>query len=410
MPNYLILLVGGNTLPNYVVATYLSEKADAALKPDKIILVSSKEMDTAGVTARLKTAIQVKLKLEPILASWHNTKTGDQLATEIATILDKNLTNQAHLNYTGGTKQMAVCAIQALGILDQKSQVSSTYLSYLDASSNSLRYEKSSSLTAPTADLRCQVWLNVEEVLSLNKDKGKISNYTETPFYPDLADHLRKMASGVEPGGREWFCVNYKPWILKNSADGDKLNPASQGTPMNVSTLGDDFENLVAREWGKRDLLWSELDQEKLDFLLKGKWLSQVILANIKKFKNEVEPGISDFRANLKIDGFETDLLILQGYHLTLVACTTIGCINFDIDLEDRLRGKAFEALHRAEQLGGEEARVMLITLAEPKLATRLEQDLKTSFGTGKSKFKVWSYAQLYGNEFKTSFLNFLNC
>jgi hypothetical protein len=84
----------------------------------------------------------------------------------------------------------------------------------------------------------------------------------------------------------------------------------------------------------------------------------------------------------------------MRGYKLILITCTTENCIGV-------VKQKAFEALFRAEQLGGEHASVVVLSLLHKihkntdKTLGSLEQDLK-QFNT-KQKVKLLGYEDILG-------------
>jgi hypothetical protein len=73
---------------------------------------------------------------------------------------------------------------------------------------------------------------------------------------------------------------------------------------------------------------------------------------------------------------FEVDVAALSGYQLFAFSCTTAWG-------KATLKQKLFEVLIRGRQLGGDEARIALVTTAkEPKynVAHALQQELQTSW------------------------------
>ena len=68
----------------------------------------------------------------------------------------------------------------------------------------------------------------------------------------------------------------------------------------------------------------------------------------------------------------EVDLVAVFGYQLVLISCTVD-------DGRDLVKQKAFEAMHRARQMGGDGARAVMISLA--KDPGDIERDLMDDIG-----------------------------
>ena len=88
---------------------------------------------------------------------------------------------------------------------------------------------------------------------------------------------------------------------------------------------------------------------------------------------------------------FEIDVLVINGYQICGISCGT--AIKHDKKgrekLSNSLKNKGFEIILRSSQIGGEEARSVLVTLLERNLARDLEKDLKAATGAGEHKFIV---------------------
>ena len=79
---------------------------------------------------------------------------------------------------------------------------------------------------------------------------------------------------------------------------------------------------------------------------------------------------------------FELDVVAVLGYQVVVVSCSV------DSD-PGRIKGKAMEAYHRAKQLGGDEARAVVLCVATYEYAERVEKELEDETGT-KRPLQVW--------------------
>ena len=128
----LILLVGTNPLPNYVVGKYFLEELEKGnfkegSKLQKIWLVCTKETkDFASQLIKQLEISQVKIALkqlsdpsDPII-----------IARDFGSLLDEinkeNPNSKIHINYTGGTKAMSVHAVKTALIPLLKKELSAS--------------------------------------------------------------------------------------------------------------------------------------------------------------------------------------------------------------------------------------------------------------------------------------------
>ena len=123
--NDLILLVGSNTLPNYLAACKLNPK-------NRIFLLYSKE--TEKPQERLKKVLKdnfskIEVKAEPI----KNPGNGREIQEWYKR---KNISGGAHLNYTGGTKAMSVHIFEAWKEMGN----SDSNASYIDDRNSRIRF------------------------------------------------------------------------------------------------------------------------------------------------------------------------------------------------------------------------------------------------------------------------------
>jgi hypothetical protein len=133
---------------------------------------------------------------------------------------------------------------------------------------------------------------------------------------------------------------------------------------------------------------------------INGGWLEDLALLALHRLSEEKDVCLSrdNICKNVIINydkrTAELDIVVMRGYKLILITCTTENCIGV-------VKQKAFEALFRAEQLGGEHASVVVLSLLHKihkntdKTLGSLEQDLK-QFNT-KQKVKLLGYEDILG-------------
>ncbi len=91
-------------------------------------------------------------------------------------------------------------------------------------------------------------------------------------------------------------------------------------------------------------------------------------------------------RANpkdLKVRPFELDVVAVLGHQIVVVSCTTSGNAG-------RIKQKGIEAYHRAKQLGGDEARAIVLCSAHPNEQPYFEDELQDETGSTDVPLQVW--------------------
>ena len=428
----LFLLVGNNTLPNYVSAQLLADSQT------QIFLVYSE--GTSDQRKWLNDLLSGKgyQQITPIEVEEANPKDIRNQVLKAA----HSLTGTIGLNYTGGTKTMAVHAYNAI----QQEVVNVTsYFSYLDARTLSMVIE-GSGLTYPKAiKVNRAVKLSVDELLRLHGIEAKFS--TEPPLWPKSAAAIAKVHANQadhkrwqrwiaktffkDIKEREWPQVVKKedrecPQVVKKEdrecpqvvKEDDRENAWKQWVRQRFI-----LEEYKRRQWKTKGMLAktpfelpdslkdvaTELAKEanfalpitmreimkkggfrkaeKFGKWFEGLWLESFVLAHALELKNK---GVIDsIAANIDTSGtpdFEFDVAMMRGYQLFALSCTTS-------DNKGLCKSKLFEAVSRAEQMGGAEARVGLVTCFDnPSVLLNEVKDL-----LGEKRVRVFGRQQLLG-------------
>jgi len=413
----LVLLVGTNPLPNYIVAKYLYTCGKPDLKPEQILLVCTAH--TYDIAKRLKMVFEDELHAsveEPLSFD-------DPFDNKDREYLIKKLTQlqklgPIHLNYTGGTKAMGIQVYQLVKILEEQARkqnkTNSFSYSYLDASSNLLKFDdgmvEPRTKTGVPFDMRRASGAKVTLNTLLDLHDCKKIKPKSVGAYPEIAIWLfDKLASKVPDIAEEPSFRTFQVWINRCK----ELNKGKVSEEQKKQFLdeyvwpdGRDFEelaNLLAHyynhnpqdcTWGNLfNREWSNSAKEKRDTLidfLHGPWLEILLHEKLSSHLNDeayFDLPLTECHRNIRAkrgdakEGMELDVVLMRGYELTIVSCTVAGYgLNKDQD-RSVLKNKAFEVLHRARQLGGEQAQAVLVTLAETAIIQSLMEDLKTDFG-----------------------------
>ncbi|MDD3534388.1 MAG: hypothetical protein PHR27_10245 [Candidatus Cloacimonetes bacterium] len=119
------------------------------------------------------------------------------------------------------------------------------------------------------------------------------------------------------------------------------------------------------------------ISEKHINKFIDGVWLEHYLYDELNKISNDIEI----YHGIVKQNHFEIDLMAIYGYQMTLISVTT-DCKKGGCKL------KAFEAIHRAHQLGGDEAKAVLVTLME--CPRTLEDDIRGTFGSTIPGFKAF--------------------
>jgi hypothetical protein len=330
----LILLIGTNPTPNYVVTQILKDKIS------RVYLVYSENTNEQIGTKAFADTLESIIQKKPSITCQKIALSEINSAIEIKNNLDSHLNSlsgDVHLNYTGGTKMMAVHVYLYL----KETYGERFSASYLDARTFSLVYDDV--INTSVDDFRNTVSIDLKDMLNLH---GYELCGSKTDLGENLANYVNTIISGLS------------------------TNP-SQNIPNDIQ---DEYP------------IDSTINKNEIQG---GKWLEKVIFLKAKEWvDNQNRPSLSIYRnvSAQKSGGrdCEIDITVLYGYQLILISISKTKD-------QGKLKAKAFEVYHRAKQLGGEEARVILVTgwkKAEKEKGRTtpnieiLKSDLSQSIGT----------------------------
>jgi hypothetical protein len=340
----LVLLVGTNPLPNLVAAEMLAKEGC------KIILLHSPGSRGTGPVAERLEQVLVQSKGDKIKTTKIEVdeSNGWWLAQKLKHEVLPKLQGSIGLNYTGGTKSMAVHSYKTVA-----EECPEATFSYLDARTLSLMVQpRSDEPFQMIRDIWRFVKVPVTQLLSLHGHQ--IQSPSSDPVLPDRAGQL----ASLFPGLNKKSVINFHESIRKPNG---KLKSNTELSKVRLP----DFAAAVFKDFGDicdiGDLGQAvELNPEKLVRWLDGCWLEHQVMSCLADLRGDL--ALSDLAMNIETTSrdnpgqtkFEFDVAAMRGYQLFAISCTISGD-------KDICKDKLFEAWIRARQMGGDESHTALV-------------------------------------------------
>ncbi len=405
---HLVLLIGENPLPNFVAAKYFLDK-DRKEKNLKNISV----IHTKGKHGTEKNAERLKLVLERMqgcsvpfhFCDLEDQGNARQVANDVLNKIPFGKNDTFHLNYTGGTKNMAVHAYLALFTHRSNHDFTNCSFSYLDAEDFLLKHDDGLPLSG---DMRKEVNIDLENLLLLHHCHK--SHEDEIFDWPEANNALKAMIKdGSISKFIKWRNEVLRPLFYRRTPRGEQIEKPEAAITRQQLEQHEAWQTIepLLMQMLPESQRWKFNDDGILDLgssshfknefkpgveFLDGKWFEAFALQEIRQAEL-FSDGTFQIASNwhIKRDGadktFELDIMILYGYQLCGISLTTAS---------DRrtCKSKAFEIMHRTRQIGGDEARSLLVTTNPAEKVEDLESDLLADTGR-QTNIKVFGLEQL---------------
>lgn len=431
--NHLFLLVGENPLPNYVAARLLLESGGTVH-----LVYTTKTKKRADILEQELKKLNIAVKpVELGEAAADGQKIRQKIKDKILPKGKPPLNGRIGLNYTGGTKAMAVHAYQTLIELE----LSKPVFSYLDSIKLQMCIDDNENETTIAIPAALAISPKLETILKLHNLSWQTNNPPiSKPQLPKAAVKFAQQFMKSPPQGQEskisgmwrrWCNAAFKNakepsgyWKQESDLSGlsllKLLIPTDKGTVQvpdeikqilrEVMQCASETELNIQQALNQSKLI----DTDPLGFTklrqvyqwLDGGWLEDYVLWQVKKISDKYSLNQSQMSIHIQdpektgrtTDQFEFDVAFLRGYQLFAISCTTSA--------EHKLcKQKLFEAHLRAKQLGGDEARIALVCCYDQD-PNYLKQELSLILGNPKEgdkydpKIEVFGRSDLEPNKF----------
>lgn len=374
---HLFLLVGSNPLPNYVAAQLL------AIPPAELVLVYSdgvvqhrdrltRELGKKGYTRIAHVRVEESNPTDVL----------NRIAHEA-----RGRSGSVGLHYTGGTKAMSVHAYRALEqTVGRVGNNQRLFYSYLDARHLRLWVEGTALTGSHPISVRSALKVSIQEMLDLH---GLTKLKTDMRTNSHWSRVSQSLAAIHADGTRATRWRDWGTGLLRDSTPKREL--------LDAKKLGhyttDDFPFQEVRDALQEELpeltfpvtfrelaASGQLSKPSKSFAqwFDGAWLEHYVFDCLDHVRNRGK--IDDVALNInpllgRSDSeFEFDVGCTRGYQLFALSCTTAGLVRY-------CKPKLLEAVVRAQQLGGAEARIALVCCAEPEDVERLRTQVVDLLG-----------------------------
>ena len=380
--DHLFLLIGTNPLPNYVAARLLSKPGGTVY-----LIHSDDTKPAASRLAGLLVCNGLDNSKRVVVSPGDPEDIYRKVENEVRNVMNKGLVG---LNYTGGTKTMAVHAYRAVERLVENSG-KRVIFSYLDANDLNMVIDPIDTACARPFSTSLAFDMPLVDLLKLHDCALAKDPVTEVVL-PKAASALA-MVHKTEEGIEKWQKWCECELREKGKKPNDKWKSPTElrdvelkwpqdailmpGVEAIQEELGNGPSSVIILESALKTNVFSKPSQ--FCAWLDGTWLEHYTLDQIHSIQQECQIG--DVAMSLVHESsrkhFEFDIGVMRGYQLFAISCST------SLELS---KSKLFEAYVRARQLGGDEARVGLVYGKDPD---RLRQQVESEWDA-KGKFRVF--------------------
>lgn len=382
--DHLFLLIGENPLPNYVAARLLLNSGGTPY----LVYTTGTEKPAK----RLQTILSsepIGLKTAQLVPLNDGEADAYQIQKAIRSKLETIKDGKIGLNYTGGTKAMAVHAYRAVFSKERPQ----TVFSYLDPRRLEMCIDRENGDRIRIKVKPEVIPVELAKVFQIHgwtwQDKSDPIDKPELPeaakafaefhnngdlvqLWRDWCNEVLRKAARDEKDKNKWKKETKLTEISTLSLEKLKSKENIMSTLSHLGVVGENLSLHAIKEKGIKSL-------ESACKWLDGEWLEHYVLQQVQEIPEDLSiyDSATSFWIRNPIDPkntkFQFDVAFMRGYQLFAISCTTIA-------RKSDCKSKLFEAYIRARQLGGDEARVALVCCASEKDVNALETEIVNVF------------------------------
>jgi hypothetical protein len=359
--DHLFLLVGKNTLPNWVAVTTMLKAGG------KAHLIHTDFTEPEAKNLQLALGRQPLPSNAQLINIGNNQGEAFAIRGQLQPII-QDLSGSVGLNYTGGTKSMSVHAYRTIEEFHPNA-----IFSYLDSNTSMMMIDNDRGVSrALKPNVSFETLFQLHSLVWRNNTPP-----TTSPIYAGAATALMKLYQNVSnaQGWRVWCEKTLKPDTQRISKGGHFTGWLDETQLRGTSPLRTDGLPPSLQEFANQYLdakngatTLSSIQKHGFRSLqqvcqwLDGIWIEHYTLAQIQQIASQTGSHESAISLNMtnpqhpNEDGhkFEFDAAFMCDYHLFAISCTTSSH-------RALCKSKLLEASVRAQQLGGSEARIALV-------------------------------------------------
>lgn len=418
----LILVIGTNPLPNFVVADYMLKQYETI---ERIWLIHSEDNLWQQGTLNQGKCLEELIKANSLKGVYKNLKfplkfisikdvsDAQQIYADLNEKLKEGMQESAgfHFNYTGGTKSMST---HVYWFLKDTFETKLQAYSYLDARNFRIVDDNKKVLVD---NLQKKVKIDFEDLIKLH-GFFRINEDKSHEFMPvvDVFDELIQTDQINNFYSKDCFDRDMFRDSIKIDTLAKKISRLDKEKFENyrVSDMLMKVINAFPEEYRifkpdgklKDDIPTSKFDPA-LQFIA-GEWLEdyifQILYENLEKSKIQIKQDWvikKKIWEKLKDAYFQLDVMMVYGYQLFGISCTT--------DQKKWLcKSKGFEIILRTRQIGGDEAKSILITFLDNEKKRTLQYELMYDTGGTKENILVLGIADLKKETFISEIKKFI--
>ncbi len=413
----LILVIGTNPLPNYVAVRYFLRENSSL---QRVWTICSEKNTEIGQKSTRKYAENLKDVLEKqesnvsfeeivFVENVNEKRSIEKAAKNILKKLESLNVSNAHFFYTGGTKSEVV---HFYNFFHSNESGVNFGFSYLSARDFKLYFDDNAKVSP---DLRGLVSISFKNLCKLHSFEVEESAEENEEIYQDA---LAKLDNFIQDGRIEDFFnpdngYNRELFEDKNGNLADKIKKIADIEKLKNTEFNNVFLDVCSAfpedyRLFKNGKFNDDLSNKKFKAIVKnfldGKWfelyLKKVLMENkeiisFDEILTNQEPRNGD-------NVFELDVVLIKGYQLVGISCTTS-------DFKYLCKSKGFEVILRNRQIGGAEAKAILVTKANSSNTDILQNELMLTTGTSQGNILVLGFEDWKRKVLIEKIDNFLN-